>query len=208
MLKASQKTKVFVQLLLIAAFGLSACMPHTPSSTLPPPMQTSWKNRQIILDHLGKWQLSGKVGLRTSQESGSTTITWIQHNKNYSISLLGPLGTGGFLLHGYPGQVVLKTSDGKQFFAKNPELLLVQQWGYHLPVSYLIYWIRGLPVPQMPYQATFDHYHRLAELNQQGWQIRFLSYMNAGIIDLPDKISMTSSFLNAKFIIYRWELFH
>ena len=49
---------------------------------------------------------------------------------------------------------MLQTSDGKRYNAASPEQLLAEQWGFHLPVSNMKYWVRGLPVPGIPATTT------------------------------------------------------
>lgn len=193
-----------VRILLILGLiaGLAGCTSLAPKA--PPQAALSWQERQTILNRLQSWQLNGKIAVQTPQDSGSATVDWMQSNSRYAVSLYGPLGTNGLKLSGQPGSVTLVMSDGKRYTANNPDELLAKRWGFHLPVSYLHYWIRGLPVPSLPSNSQFDASHRLVSLTQQGWQVQFLSYMSNGIIDLPEKLVITSSSLKVKIIVYRW----
>ena len=193
-------TQGYITLLIVC---LSACTSITPSSSPP---ATSWKDRQVSLSRIQHWQLNGKVGVQTTRELGSANVDWIQKYNQYTVSLFGPLGMVRFKLTGQANRVTLETADGKRYTANNPEQLLVEQWGFRLPISSLIYWIRGLPVSGMTYTKQLDTYNRLSELVQQGWRIQFLSYVNVGGIDLPNKITITSSILKVKLIIYRWDI--
>ena len=186
---------------------LSACQPLIAPPSPPSSLKLTWKERQIALSRIQNWQVSGKVAVRTSQDSGSATVNWTQKNKQYIVSLLGPLGTGGFKLIGQPATVILETSDGKHYTATSPEQLLAEHWGFRVPISSLAYWVRGLPVAGITYTKQLDTSNRLSELIQQGWQIHFLSYIKIGSIELPDKIEITSTILKAKLIIYRWDIF-
>lgn len=191
---------------MILVMTLAACQPLVAPSPTPPPIQLSWKERQLALSRIQNWQINGKVAVRTAQDSGSAIVNWIQNNKRYTVSLLGPFGSGGMNLRGQSSQVILKTADGKQYFANNPEQLLAEQWGFRVPISSLMYWIRGLPVSDLPYSKQLDEYNRLITLFQQGWQIQFLSYTTVGKIELPNKIDLSSPELKAKLVIYRWTI--
>jgi outer membrane lipoprotein LolB len=187
---------------LLLAVLITGC--QTISTSPQPTTQLSWKDRQAALSRLQTFKVSGKIAVQTSNDSGSATLIWLQNQQHYTISILGPFGSGSIKLTGNPGQVTLETADGKQINAKSPEALLAQEWGFNLPVSYLRFWIRGLPAAGAPYQSQFDSNHRLSSFTQQGWQVQYLSYQNIGTIDLPEKISITSPTLKSKIIIHEW----
>ncbi len=199
-----------VLLLVFISFVLTACQqmaPSTASATSPSTISPSWSQRKIALTRLQQWQLNGKIAVQTAQDAGSASVDWLQAGKQYTISLFGPLGTHGMKLQGHPQQVTLTFADGKQYNANNPEELLAQQWGFRVPVSYLHYWIRGLPVPMVATNTMqFDDQHRLSSLSQQEWQVQFLGYTRVGTMDLPEKITITSAALKTKIVIYQWRV--
>lgn len=184
--------------------GLTSC---TTITTPPeaPTTKLTWQDRQAQLNRLDSWQLKGKIGVHTAQDSGSATVDWLQNRGRYTVSLEGPLGAGGMKLSGQPGNVTLEMSNGKRVTASNPEELLAREWGFNLPVSYLKYWVRGLPAPGAV-NTQFDDYHRLTQLSQSGWRVQFLSYTTINKLDLPTKIEISSSALSSKIIIYDWKL--
>ncbi len=185
---------------------MTGCSTIAPTPTPPAAPKATWSDRQAALTRIQSWTLSGKIAVQTSRDSGSATVDWTQSQRRYTISLLGPLGSNGLKLTGAPGHVTLQTSDGKTFNAKSPEQLLAERWGFHLPVSNMNYWIRGLPVPGTTANTQFDQYGRLTRLVQQGWDVQFLGYSNAGGIDLPQRMSITSPSLNVKIVVYQWHI--
>jgi outer membrane lipoprotein LolB len=185
-------------ILLVILSGCSTISQQQPSVT------RSLSDRQAILTNLQVWQIEGKIGIQTPNDSGSANVKWLQSGKNYTLTLLGPLGATQLTLTGSSSGVTLLTAEGKQYHANNPEQLLMQQWHWNLPVSDLPYWIKGLPSPNGNYKSTFDAQHRLASLTQHGWSIQYLSYQTNPILDLPAKISITSDEMKAKIIIYEW----
>ncbi|TAK79297.1 MAG: outer membrane lipoprotein LolB [Gammaproteobacteria bacterium] len=185
---------------LLIAVTLTSC-----TTMAPPPTSVSWQNRQLALNQLQQWQLNGKVGIQTAQNAGSANLSWIEDKQHhYTLSLTGPLGTGGLKLTGQPGLVILETSDGKRYTAQTPEQLIESGWD--LPLTPLYYWIRGIPVPDVPSHRQFDTDHRLNTLTQYQAQIQYLSYTHVGQVELPNKIFITSPRVKIKIIIYEWKL--
>ena len=179
------------------------------ASMSPPAAQestVSWETRKTQLSALQSWHINGKIAVITAEDSGSASVDWLERQGNYTISMYGPLGANGLTMKGGPGQVTLKTSDGKTVTAASAEALLAQQWGWKLPLSYLKYWVRGLPVPNLPAQSRFDAAHRLASLNQQGFTIQYQGYTSAGTLDLPQHLSISSPSLKSKIVIYKWNI--
>ncbi len=194
------------QLMISIVLFLSACAtiaPPTSTTTVTTPKYT-WAERQTSLKRIHQWQINGKIAVQTAQDSGSASFNWTQINRQYELSIMGPLGSGSIKLTGQPGAVLLITADGKSYTAKSAEQLLAERWGFNLPLSSLTYWIRGLPVPDMTYSKQLDTENRLSELTQQGWQIQFLNYTTVGKNDLPNKLAITSPVLKTKLIIYSW----
>lgn len=186
---------------------LSACN-HLAA---PPSGVQSWPARRMTLNQIQNWQITGKIAVITAEDSGSASVDWIQHQQQFSISLFGPLGLNGLKLNGSSRYATLTTANGQHYSAHSPELLLKQQWGWNLPVSYLNYWVRGLPVPNLPTENKWDANHRLERLQQAGFDIQFLSYVPVSLsseqtIELPNKISITSPTFKTKMIIYDWKL--
>lgn len=187
---------------LLLTVAIAGCTAVTPPPA--PEVKIPKQDRQAALNQIQSWNVSGKIAVQTPNDSGSASVDWAQNHSRYRISLLGPLGSGGLKLSGQPGAVTLQTADGKRYTASSPEQLLAERWGFHLPVSNLKYWIRGLPAPGSVSNARYDSYGRLSELSQQGWRVRYLGYTRVSGIDLPTKIFANSTALNVKMMIYNW----
>jgi outer membrane lipoprotein LolB len=164
----------------------------------------AWSKRSQNLSAINNWTINGKIGVATARDAGSASVEWQQWGTRYALAFTGPLGAGGMKLKGQPGLVTLTTTDGKHLQADSAEDLLAQAWGYKVPVSYLAYWIRGLPTPALAAQTQFDAYNRLTYLAQQGWQIQYLGYTHTNKGDLPNRINIQSANLRVKVIIYSW----
>lgn len=199
----------FIYIFFIMTLTACSTIPSVnvkPIPTEPLIQASSWQKRQQILKQIQNWHVKGKIAIQTQQEAGSAMVNWTQRKQTFTISLLGPLGNPGLTLKGRPREVTLQTSDGKTMTATTPEILLLQVWGWRLPVAYLHDWIRGLPVPGIEAQTQFDALHRLSSLVQGEWRIQFQDYMKVGQVDLPSKLAISSSFFKTKLIIYNWEI--
>jgi outer membrane lipoprotein LolB len=194
-----------ITLFLVMLF-LSSCSTITPQAPVESQQKLSWQAREQILSNIQSWQVNGKIAVRTARDSGSASIDWKQQNKQFNIALLGPLGSNAMTLQNTGGKVSMRTADGKEFSADSAEQLLAKQWGFNLPVSYLRYWIRGLPVPGIPHQDKLDEYNRLASFSQQGYNIEYLAYSQTNKIDLPSKLTIESPSLKTKIMIYKWRI--
>lgn len=189
--------------ILCACFLLASCASMQPSA---PPVKQAWERRQIETSKIESFQINGKIAILTARQSGSATVNWLQNRQRYNIELYGPLGMNALKLAGQPGLVTLKTADGKTVSAHTPEELLIQQWRWHLPVSNLKYWIRALPVPNIPSQKQFDAYQRLSQMQQDHWYIQYSNYTRISGVDLPTHISINSPDFKTKIVIYSWKI--
>lgn len=215
MLKPPWKTKDIMKIrtlgMILVATAVTACSTVTPTTTSPSsstPAETtlSWQQREAELKRLQRWQVNGKIAVRTSKDSGSATVNWSERDGSYRIYLAGPLGSHGLQLNGEPGRVALETSEGKRLTANTAEQLLAQNWGFDLPVSYIKYWVRGIPVPGIAKTTQFDSQGRLSDLVQDGWRVQYQRYTHKGNFDLPAKLSINSDRLDVKIIIYDWKI--
>lgn len=178
----------------------------TPSKQIQHTKKLSWDERKQQLNRLQTWQLNGKIAVQTAAQAGSATLNWSENKGRYFITLAGPLGSHAIQLKGGSGAVTLINEKGQHLNARSAEVLLAKQWGYHLPVSNMIYWIRGLPAPGLPHQEHLDQQARLMTLTQMGWFIQFQQYTTVNNIDLPEKMTISSQKLKSKIIIYSWQL--
>lgn len=203
------RTAVFI----IGCLWLSGCswLPQIPNpfAEQPPVVEdqaASWKKHLAFINGIRQWQLNGKLGIRTPEDSNSAYINWQQQHKTYTILLSGPLGQSIAKLEGEPGHVELNTADHGRYFANTPEQLLLNQLGWQLPVSNLKYWIRGVPAPQGNQTMSLNPQGLLAQLKQSGWTIHYDRYQQVGNTWLPGKVRFFSKQLKLTFVIKDWQL--
>ena len=193
-------------LLLSAIFLLLTACATQPASHAPLNESLPWATRVTQLQAITQWTLMGAVTLNTPKERTTASLNWKQNNQHYTLILFGPLGMGSLELQGKPGTVILKSAGKPTRQATTPEALMKEALGWSLPVRNLYYWVRGLPAPHVPATKTFDAYHHLTKLRQQGWTIKYLRYTAVNGIDLPSKISLQTPRIGAKITIAHWQL--
>ncbi|MDX1723695.1 MAG: lipoprotein insertase outer membrane protein LolB [Pseudomonas sp.] len=164
-----------------------------------------WQSHKQQIGSLDAWQISGKVGIRAPQDSGSGTLFWLQRQDYYDIRLSGPLGRGAARLTGRPGAIQLEVANQGRYQATSPEQLLQQQLGLNLPVSHLLWWIRGLPAPDSKSRLTLDGDSRLAQLSQAGWQVEYLRYAEQDGYWLPERLKLSGHDLQITLVIKDWQ---
>ncbi|MBU1331607.1 MAG: lipoprotein insertase outer membrane protein LolB [Gammaproteobacteria bacterium] len=164
-----------------------------------------WQAHKAQVSQLDGWQINGKVGIRAPRDSGSGTLFWLQRQAYSDIRLSGPLGRGAARLTGRPGDITLEVANQGRYQAESPEELLQQQLGLNLPVSHLLWWIRGLPAPDSRSRLALDGDSRLARLAQDGWDVEYLRYVEQDGYWLPERLRLTGHDLQVTLVIKDWQ---
>ncbi|WP_084155870.1 lipoprotein insertase outer membrane protein LolB [Halomonas halocynthiae] len=195
----------FATIAITAALALlSGCATTQPPSSAQERSADQWQAQQSRVQQLQDWELNGKVGLRTPDESTSANIDWRQTPYYFRILLSGPAGTGRSVLEGRDGRVSMSTSEGR-FEAVSPEALMQEQMGWSLPVSDLTDWVRGLPAHDRPHHMTEDALGFPATLEQNGWSIDYRQWSNFNDLWLPSKLVMDYDDLRVTLVVTRWQ---
>jgi outer membrane lipoprotein LolB len=194
--------RIFTALLFICLSGCA--MFQTPTAPVGQPM--SWQTRAAKLQQIQAWQAHGSISIQHEDKTDLASMQWQQHQNHYQFTLFGPLGFGHVEIKGEPGLITLTQSNKPPVSATTPELLMQNQLGWQIPISYLYYWARGLPAPGIPAQKTFDAYHHLTKLKQANWEIEYSQYMTVNQVDLPRKMQLLNEKLKVKWVVKKWEL--
>lgn len=166
--------------------------------------QLSWARHQSQLQDLEAWTLDGRISLRHAEEAWHASLRWQQVDSTYHINLFGPFGQGAVQLDGSPQGVILQ-HDGQTLQSDDAEQLLHQQLGLQVPVNGLRYWAVGLVAPDSDYREELDPAGRLAVLQQNGWRVRYRSYVSVQGVMLPGKIFLDHDGLDVRLVIDQWE---
>lgn len=177
-----------------------------PEGTIKTANEKVWQQHQQKIAQLNIWQISGKAGIKTADDSGSASLFWLQQFTSFDIRLSGPLGRGATRIIGDTGQVTIDIAGQGRFTASTAEELVKQQLGWNLPVSHLTWWIKGLPAPDSPYTNVLNNDSRLEHLYQDNWSIEYKAYQELQGYWLPQRIIAKSSDIQIILVIKQWNL--
>ncbi|MEZ5539144.1 MAG: lipoprotein insertase outer membrane protein LolB [Pseudomonadales bacterium] len=191
----------FLLLLLLSAL-LTGCVTK--------PMATNGKPDLALqqrLTEIQRWDASGKLAVRSTNNSESARLQWLQNGEQFDIQLSGPAGLKATRIHGTPNDVNFEQGE-QRVHAASVEELSQQLIGWPLPAAQLTWWLRGLPAPKpSPQKASYAAEGWLAELEQDGWTIHFSDPQQpAPRITLPGRIDATRGELRITLIIKTWQL--
>lgn len=170
------------------------------------PEITDWEMRRDVLGALEQWELVGRIGIRTPEDSSSGSLSWRQQGTGFRAEIDGPLGIGGVQMAGDPSAVTLKGSRIETVTVPDPERELWRQTGLRVPVSGLRYWLLGVPLPGEPFDIVFGDDGLPARMAQSGWQIDYTEYRQWSLNALPRKIRAESGDTRLTIIVRNWQI--
>ena len=185
--------------LLVLSMLVSACASLEKTVTKDKVAEI-WQQRQQRLSGVQDWHMKGRMVVVNGAELWAMSVDWQQKGNQYVIFLSGPFGAGKVQLAGSSNGVLLKDSDNQVFYAETPEELLLEHTGVAMPLSYLRFWMLGLPQPgsdSSTNNARFDEAGRLSSLSKDQWDVVYKRYLKWNVfagnkpLDLPDKIFIT-----------------
>lgn len=197
------KKHLQIGLSLLLGLLLSSCahLHQTDQSCYLVPLAQRQQQRRAF----SHWLVRGNLRLHTADQKSHATLVWQQQDaQHYRITLLGPLGLGSVRINGSPQHVTLQ--QGKQTLTANtPEALMQQQLGWHLPVSSLAYWLRGLPAPNSNHTQT-DGQQQLTAIDHDNWQVKMDQYRCFSGLNMPSKLQLNApdKQLSAMLVVTEW----
>ena len=155
----------------------------------------------------------GKIGVQTKRESMTALINnWVQTNNYFSIDLSSSFfGLGSSRLQGTSEFITLFEAGEEPISSDQPDELLESALGIPLPITYLPYWIKALPVPDQAFVIEYNEQGLPATLVQYNWHLRFSNYaihQNATHqnLPLPGKITLEQADSRIILAIKKWTL--
>ncbi|MEE8320311.1 MAG: lipoprotein insertase outer membrane protein LolB [Gammaproteobacteria bacterium] len=189
-----------VILLLQACAGVPSVKPTSPR------LELRWETYSRELSHLETWKVKGRLAIQAGQDGWTAAIHWDQNRDDYRIRLLAPLGQGTYELTGSKDGVVMLTADNRTLYAQDPGQLLRENLGWELRLSGLKFWIRGLPEPGVvAEEVVFNNEGRISDMQQAGWRVSILRYVETGGYHLPGKLFMHNDRFKLRLVIQDWE---
>lgn len=173
-------------LALALAAVAASCAPLPPPGPAPAPELV--QARRAALRALTHWDLRGRVAVRLPEDGAQASLRWLYRADGAAVDLTGPFGGGHARLRYDANGAHLRDAQGREYEGADPETLLFRVTGWYVPLGGLVYWIRGLPAPDVAGAEQLDEHGRLRALKQLGWDIEFLAYASVGDYELPSKL--------------------
>ncbi len=192
--------------LLLAVSLLGACTtaPKIIDADLKPQL---WLEHQIAIHAINSWDINGRLAVKNEQDSGTATLLWNQSPTNYELRVIAPLGQGTYILKSTRDGVIMQGPDNTFRMAQTAEQLLYEALGWKLHLNGLKYWVRGVPEPYMIFSGLkLDEKGRLMNMQQSGFDISVLRYVDHNGISLPEKLVIKSDDIQLKLIIQNWKI--
>jgi len=192
--------------MLLWCAGCAAPSVRPPDAVL----DQAWRRHAATLTPISHWELRGRLAVQTDSRGGQATVTWVRADRRQSIQLNGPLGRGVVRVTQDERGARLEDSNRRMIEAGDAEQLVAEYTGWQLPIVYLDWWLRGLPVPELEAQRELDDQGRLRVLHQQDWTVRYQSYTRFDGYDLPSRMSVARGAappqpaIEVRFVIDRW----
>lgn len=189
-------------LALVLAVLLASCA-TAPRRQAP---QVPWPERRARLQALDPYELAGRVAVAAGSEGFSAHLTWRQQGARSTVELNGPLGIGGAMHVVADGETLdVRTSKGQRLSSDEARAELEGKLGFDPPLASLRYWLLGVPDPGHPATETLGTDQRLAMLVQDGWQIAYPDYLDAGGYSLPRHLTLRRGDVRVRLVVYRWQ---
>ena len=169
-------------------------------------VEAQWQSQREKLLELEEWRLRGRIALSTEEEGLNGTLSWQQVYEDVDFRFRGPLGIGGFRIHGDRDRLRVKTSKGKVFFLQDPVVEMQAEFGWSVPVHSMRYWVVGVSDPGLPTNETLGPEGRLTQLEQMEWLVRYTSYRDYDGNILPRKVVMESEAVRIRLAVDEWQL--
>lgn len=199
-------------LVLVAASGCTTIESVPDGVLVTDSSDPAWVNHVRDLSRLNKWNTQGRLALTTSEESVQLDLRWQRQLDKHQIDMSGPLGHGHVRVEQDSQGARLIDANQQTFYDGSIESILYKAVGWRVPLDNMVFWVRGLPVPNVEKKLRLDAFGRLQVLEQDGWTIQFLDYVKQGELMLPRKLFMKTltdkgeGFLEARMVIGRWDI--
>lgn len=193
---------------LVLALGACATPPQDFLREAPP----AWPTHQASVSAIEDWQLRGRLNVRQDRANDTVNLVWEQRgNASFDIRFSGTLGLGATAVRGDASGVVVEKSGEEPLHLANLEELSRVYLDFDFPAANLLYWVRGLPVPNLPAEASWTEDAKLATLEQsdrQGrrWHLSFDRYDDSAGLALPGRIRLEQDDLRLTFLINDWQI--
>jgi outer membrane lipoprotein LolB len=187
-------------LFFLLALSMAGALAGCASLPVPPPLVRPAQSAAT-----DAFAFSGRIAVVENDHNTSGGIQWRHDGARDEILLLTPLGQGVAQITNDADGATLRTSDDKIYRAPDAGQLTFNVTGWRIPVSGLIFWLRGLPQPGSTAHEERDDKGRLKRLTQDEWKIEYPAYFDAPADRSPRRVVLSRPEFELKLVIDNWE---
>jgi outer membrane lipoprotein LolB len=166
--------------------------------------------REHMLAKTDHWVLQGKIGVsgpvNGKSEGGSGTLTWTQNGTSYDFVVRGPVGSKSFRLSVTPDGAVLEGLNGGPQRGPDPETLVENAMGWHLPFRDLRAWVLGLRSEAGPADFKFGDDGLPSQMVQGGWTVSYPGWDTSRTPAVPSKVFAENPPYKVKLSVESWSI--
>ncbi|MDD9850245.1 MAG: lipoprotein insertase outer membrane protein LolB [Gammaproteobacteria bacterium] len=186
---------VRVAVMAAAVMAAAGCAGKTAAPTAPAPVVDPAQSARA---KLVRWELQGKLGVRTNDLGGAASLLWRRDGARHHIELFGPFGSNRVVIKQDNHSAALRDSANQTRRAKTAREVLFQSAGWHVPFEELTRWVVGLPAggEGEGENETRDAAGNLSMLREAGWTVRYLAWddaQNEFNLALPRTVYLSAS---------------
>jgi outer membrane lipoprotein LolB len=148
------------------------------------------------------WTIYGRISVINDEENWYAKFIWIQKQKDFQLSFIGPLGETELQVSQMGQKVYLESTSGIRS-GDDLEQLIWQETGWKLPLNSLSYWSKGLSNPNIKARLKYNK-QQISDIFQAGWHIQYPKRMLLDSVLVPKKIIATKEDIKIKLIITQW----
>jgi len=117
------------------------------------------------------YNISGRFSIKTAEKNYYGNFNWLKESSNEELDFMSPIGSTVAQIKIESDVAILTDENNKTYTGDNLNQLMDERLGFVLPMSYLHYWIQGVPLPQYPVQENLQ-----SGFAQLGWKVEYLSW--------------------------------
>ncbi|MBT4522452.1 MAG: outer membrane lipoprotein LolB [Halieaceae bacterium] len=189
--------------LLAVSLILTGCAGQTIRQT----EQLSWSDHRRQLINLTNWKVTGKLALRTAEQSESGSMIWRQQEDDTQLNLSGPLGVGATTIAATSSDLEIRRNGQIHIYDISTPETIIRDTGWDLPVHALPHWLKGMATPRLEVGDQVVEQGLLRRLEQQGWIVTYQAYRQFEHYMLPTQLRIERDQTRARVIIRQWKIF-
>ncbi len=190
--------------------GCASLVGTPPTEPASEAQLAAWETHQREIESVTDWAFDGRAAVRSGVTGGSVQLEWTQVGTVTSLVVNGPFDTGRLAMTGTPDQMLLTDGSGNRRVTNRPAALLEEQTGWHIPMSLLPRWVRGLPSESLETldegEFRLDDRGRLLTLSERGWDIEYDRYREVGGYSLPHFVELQHDGMRIRMAIDSWDV--